>query len=190
MTARPDQFTQILQELTAGLPSAADRLLPLVYEELRALAAHHLWRERSDHTLQPTALVHEAYLRLVEQDRVQWKGKAHFFAVAAEAIHRVLVDHARKKKAAKRGSGWNRITLSDSDAAATCGRNELDLLALDEAMNELRGLHERQFRVIELRFFAGLTEKEAAYVLSVDRSTVADDWAAAKAFLSARLSET
>jgi RNA polymerase sigma factor (TIGR02999 family) len=186
MAERSTEATAILEALNQGDSSAANRLLPLVYDELRALAAHWMRRERADHTLQPTALVHEAYLRLIDQTKADWKSRAHFMAVAAQTIRHVLVDHARKVKADKRGGGRHRTSLHD-DLKADVGRNDVDLLALEEALERLQQLHPRQARVVELRFFGGLSIEETAHVLDVVRSTVADDWSFARAWLSREL---
>ena len=185
MPAPELETTRILSELSGGRQSAADELLPLVYRELRVLAASHLRRERKDHTLAPTALVHEAYLRLVEQTRTNWHDRAHFFAVAAEAIRRVLVDHARKRGAVKRGRDWRRVTLGD--AMVDDQPRQVDVIALNDALDKLQQLHERQSQVVQLRYFAGLTTEETAYVLGVNRSTVVDDWAVARAWLLSEL---
>ncbi|HNO77008.1 MAG TPA: ECF-type sigma factor [Phycisphaerae bacterium] len=185
MNDRNDAHT-ILEELTAGDQRAADRLMPLVYDELRMLAARHLRREPVNHTLQPTAIANEAYLRMVDQTRVDWKDRAHFLAVAATAVRRVLIDHARKRNSAKRGNDWQRVTLGGINAAE--GAAHLDLLALDDALTSLEKLNERQCRVVQLRFFGGLTNEEIAHVLGVSRSTVVDDWTIAKAWLLSELS--
>lgn len=186
MTDPPDDTTRILADLCAGREQAADDLLPLVYGELRALAASYLRQERSGHTLQPTALVHEAYLRLVGQTRVEWQGRAHFIAVAAEAIRRVLVDHARKRHAAKRGNDPERLTLSGVDGMLP-ERPEIDLIALDDALGRLATWQDRQAQVVKLRFFGGLSWDEIAYVLGASRSTVTQDWTFAKAWLLSEL---
>ncbi len=183
----PKDPTNLIDELAAGRSAAAEALFPLVYDELRGLAAAFLARERANHTLQPTALVHEAYLKLIDQTRAAWSGRAHFFAVAAQAIRRILVDHARGDRAQKRGGAWQRITLSDAISRHVGA--EVELLALDDALEKLERLSERQARVVQLRYFAGLTEPEVAEVLGVHRSTVADDWAIAKAWLAAELTE-
>lgn len=184
----PDQTaTQLLHRLGQGDEAAGSRLMDVVYDDLRAMAGRMMRSERRDHTLQPTALVHEAYLRLIDQKDADWKGRAHFLAVASEIIRRILIDHARKRKAAKRGGQWHRITLDVG--AAMDSKRELDLLALDEALGRLLQRHERQARVVEMRFFGGLTEPEIAEVLGVSRTTVADDWAVARAWLSRELSE-
>ncbi len=175
----------ILAELGRGDPTAADRLMPLVYSELRGLAERYLQRERTDHTLQATALVHEAYLRLVDQSRVDWKSRAHFFAVAAEMIRRVLVDHARRHRAAKRGGTVRRVGLDERLGSEDHDR--IDLLALDEALDELATLNDRHRRVVELRFFGGLTVEESAHVLDVSPETVRADWRMARAWLHDRI---
>ncbi len=173
--------TQILIDLGNGDRSAANRLMPLVYDELHGLAGRFMRREPPGHTLQTTALVHEAYLRLIDQSRVDWKGRAHFFAVAAEMIRRVLIDHARQRRAAKRGGLAHRVTLTDSIGA--CEQEQVDLLALDEALNELSALNERHGKVVELRFFGGLSIDETAHILDVSPQTVRSDWRMARAWL-------
>ncbi|HVP72211.1 MAG TPA: sigma-70 family RNA polymerase sigma factor [Phycisphaerales bacterium] len=172
-----------------GHASAADRLLPLLYDELHRLAESFLRHERVNHTLQPTALVHEAYLRMVRQDRTDWQNRAHFCAVAAQAMRRILLSHARDRAAAKRGGKALRVTLSDSDVAATPGLNDVDLLALDDALGRLAALDDRQARVVELRFFGGLTVEQAAEVLGVSPRSVKADWQMAKAWLYTQLKE-
>lgn len=176
--------TAILCELAAGDDRAADRLLPLIYDELRGLAADYLRNERPNHTLQPTALVHEVYLRLIDQEQTDWKNRAHFFALAAEMIRRVLVDHARAKQAAKRGGDRERVSLEDADQRV---EHQVDLLTLDELLEELDTLSERQRRVVELRFFGGLTVKDTAHVLGISTPTVKADWRLARAWLGTRL---
>ena len=185
MTSR--NATELLTELSGGDRRAADELLPLVYEELRSLAGNYLRRERSDHTLQPTALVHEAYLRLVNQDRVGWQGKTHFRAVAARAMCRVLVDHARARKREKRGGGWRRVSLYDAFLLA--GPRELDAVALHDALERMRELDERQASVVELRLLGGLSSEEAARLLNVSERTVDRDWKMAQAWLRRELSK-
>jgi RNA polymerase sigma factor (TIGR02999 family) len=161
-------------------------LVGVVYEELKRLAGALLRRERPGHTLQPTALVHEAYLHLVDSTRLQWKDRVHFLAIAARAMRQVLVHHARARGAAKRGGGRDRITLHDAPGEA--GLPGVEVLALEEALEELARLDERKARVVELRFFSGLTLPEAAAVLGVSISTAEDDWALARAWLGRRLS--
>lgn len=180
-TARP--ATQYLLRLSDGDRSAAEQLLPLVYEELRRQAAVYLRDERAGHTLQPTALVHEAFLKLVDQSRAQWKSRDHFCAVASQAMRRILVDHARRHRAAKRGGG-NRVTLDTMDGHF---EEEVDLIALDDALHRLSLLSERQGRIIELRFFGGMSVEEAAHVLDVSERTVKGDWRVARAWLQREL---
>ncbi|MBW7904485.1 MAG: sigma-70 family RNA polymerase sigma factor [Phycisphaerae bacterium] len=181
------QVTQLLELARQGDDSAAARLMPLVYEELRNVARGLLAAERPGHTLQATALVHEAYLRLVSQSDTRWEGRVHFFAVAARMLRRILVDHARGRNADKRGGGAARLTLMDGVERGEPGYEPLDLLALDEAMDELERCDERQARVVELRFFAGLDVEETAQALGVSPRTVKDDWRFAKAWLRAQL---
>ena len=179
------QTPQILLAAVNGDRSAADQLLPLVYDELHGLAEHFMAQERVDHTLQATALVNEAYMRLIDQTQVDWQGRVHFCAVASQMIRRILVDHARKRSAAKRGGGASRVDLTDIlDLSEEIG---VDLLGLDEALQELRGLHERQARVVELRFFGGLTVQETAAILEISPRTVKGDWRLARAWLRERL---
>lgn len=177
--------TQCLARMGCGDPRAADELMPLVYDELRALAGAHLHRESPGHTLQPTALVHEAYLKLVEQTQANWQNRSHFFAVAAEAIRRILVDHARARLAAKRRAPGPRVELSaDLDAAVPEG---VDLIAIDEALSRLAELNSRQAKVVELRFFGGLSVEEAAAALGVSEGTIKGDWRIARAWLQCQL---
>ena len=176
--------TRMLREWSAGDASAADRLLPLVYAELRRIAAGYLRRERTGHTLQPTALVNEAWLRLGNQAS-PWQNRAHFLGVAAGAMRRVLVDHARRRQAQKRGGRELRVTLTDGMTAGA--GNELDLVRLDEALERLAALDGRQARMVTMRFFAGLTVEETAAALGVSEKTVKRDWSAARAFLHREL---
>jgi RNA polymerase sigma factor (TIGR02999 family) len=162
-----------------------DALMPVVYDELRGLAAAQLKRERAGHSLQPTALANEAYFKLVDTAKAGMQGRAHFFGVAARAMRQVLVEHARKKQAAKRGGDLQRVTLSIADAAGT--EPLFDILDLEDALQELAKLDERKARVLELRFFAGLTMVEAATVLDVSPKTVEADWYMARAWLKTRL---
>lgn len=182
----PSEVTQILGELCDGDSSAADRLLPVVYDELRMLARSFLRRERADHTLQPTALVHEAYLKLIDQASTDWKGKQHFMAIAAQAIRRILVDHARAHRAAKRGGGdWRRITLQGVPNLTQ--HDDLDFERLDTVLSELAKLNERQAKVVELRFFGGMSVEETAELLNVSERTVKGDWRFARAWLQNQL---
>lgn len=176
----------MLREWKSGDSEAANRLLPLVYDQLHRQAARYLRREDQDHTLQTTALIHEAYLKLVDQRDVEWQNRAHFFAVAAQAMRRILVDHARTKKREKRGGGGEKLPL---ESALEVGVDErsLDLLALDEALNRLAQFDERQVRVVELRFFSGLSLEETAEALNISRATAAREWNVARAWLHREL---
>ncbi len=176
--------TLLLRSWTAGDKTALDRLLPVVYRELRRVAAAQFRRERSSHTLQTTALVHEAYLRLVGQPNVDCRTRVHFFGIAANLMRQILVNHAKRRGAAKRGGG-NRITLHDWVAST---QPELDLLALDQALDKLAQFDPRQTRIVELRFFGGLSEGEIADLLDVSISTVEREWRTAKAVLYKELS--
>jgi RNA polymerase sigma factor (TIGR02999 family) len=181
------EVTQILSQLSGGDPQAADRLLPLVYEELRQMAGRHFRRQPSDHTLQPTALVHEAFMKLVRTSDPRWENRTHFFAVAAKAMRQVLVRHAVAQNAVKRGGGRQRIALDEAVAASN--EREFDVLALDEVLKRLEAIDERKHRMVELRFFAGLSMDEIATLLDVSKSTVENDWRAARAWLSVELRE-
>jgi len=186
--APPHNVTLILQEWSAGDSDAPARLMPLVYTELRRLARDYLRRERSDHTLQPTALVHEAYLRLVDQTRLTWQNRAHFYGVAAQLMRRILVDHARTHGAQKRGGPTPKLSLDE--ARFSPEDRPADLLALDEALKALAETDERKARVVELRFFGGLNMEETAEVLQVSEKTVRRDWQMAKLWLHRELAET
>jgi RNA polymerase sigma factor (TIGR02999 family) len=177
----PPDITGLLDDWGRGDPHALDRLLPLVYAELRRVAARQLRRERDGHSLQPTALVHEAYLRLVDQRQVHWQNRAHFFAVSAQVMRRILVDHARRRKAAKRGNEVERVVLDDDVAAPQ--PDEISVLALDHALARLESVDPALARIVELRAFGGLTIDEAAHVLKVSPSTAKRDWRTAKAWL-------
>ncbi|WP_321477807.1 sigma-70 family RNA polymerase sigma factor [uncultured Paludibaculum sp.] len=177
---QPD-VTQMLVEWSNGDRGALNRLMPLVYEELRAVARHHILHESAGHTLSGTALVHEAYLRMVNQERVQWKDRAHFFAVAARMIRNILVDHARGRRTEKRGGSLQKMVLDEAAGLPTS--REVDLVALDDALNALADLDTQQAQVVELRFFTGLTIPETAEALGVSVSTVQRHWVTAKAWL-------
>jgi RNA polymerase sigma-70 factor, ECF subfamily len=174
-------ITRILVRASQGDESAVNHLLPLVYDELRALAENYLRCERPDLTLQATALVHEAYLRLIKQEEVQWQNRAHFFAVAAQAIRRILVDHARGHARQKRGGDRERVRLDEE--VAVLPERDVDLVALDEALVKLAELHPRQAQIVELRFFGGLSLRDVAEVLKVSPRTVDGDWSMARAWL-------
>jgi RNA polymerase sigma factor (TIGR02999 family) len=182
----PGDVTSLLLDWNRGRAEALEELMPVVYEELRRLAKAHLGRERRDHTLQPTDLVHEAYLKLVDQRHVDWKNRAHFFAVAARLMRRVLVDHARARLAQKRGGGATRVAFDETISLGT-DASDVMLLALDDALTELGTLDVRQARTVELRYFAGLTVDEAAEALGVSGMTVKRDWTVARAWLKLRL---
>ena len=184
-SASTGAVTRLLRAWSDGNPDAQEELLPLVYSELRQRAAGHLRRDRKAHTLQPTALVHEAYLRLLGQREVDWQCRMHFFALASRMMRRVLVDHARARAAAKRPDGTLRVMLDD-DLASVDPRG-CDLLLLDQALSELAHLDHRQGSIVELCYFGGLTEEEIASAMSVSRSTVARELRSAKAWLSRRM---
>ena len=175
------EVTQLLREWSGGRQEARDELLGLVYEPLRLIAGRHLNREREGHTLQPTALVHELYLKLVDQRSVAWNDRAHFFAVAAQVMRRILVDHARRKKSDKRGGGVIPLTIGAAlDLAAA---ENFDVVALDVALENLEKIFPQQARIVELRFYAGLTIDEAASVLGVSPATISREWTMARAWL-------
>jgi len=187
--AVPPDVTGLLLAWGTGDAAAAERLLPVVYEELRQQAGRAMRREGDAHTLQATALVHEAYLRLVDQQRVQWRNRSHFFAIAAQMMRRVLVDHARTRLAAKRGGELQRVTLGDVGAGAADAGGDMDVLALHEALEQLALLDPRQARLVELRYFGGLGIEETAEALEVSPATVKRDWAIARAWLRRALAE-
>ena len=174
--------TQLVQRASEGQAGAADQLLPHVLQELRVIAEAQFRGERPNHTLQPTALVNEAYLRLVGTSDLEWSSRQHFYALASRVMRNILVDHARAKQAEKRGGGRQRVTIQIGEPARSRG-DQRDLIALDEAMNALGKLDERKARLVELRFFAGLSEQQAADLLGVARSTAAEDWRLARAWL-------
>lgn len=178
-------ITLLLQEWSDGDSEALEDLTTLLYRELHGLAQAFMRRERHDHTLQPTALVHEAFLRLVRQERVQWHNREQFFAVAARVMRRILVDHARRVQAEKRGGDLQTIAIEDADVAA--GEQQVDLLALDDALERLAELDPQQARIVELRFFAVLTIAETAAVLHISPATVKRRWDSARAWLSTQL---
>jgi len=186
LSTSPHAVTQLLVDWGNGDRQALEKLTPLVYQELKRLAARYLRRERREHTLQSTALVHEAWLRLIDQNHVHWQNRAQFFGIAAEMIRRILIDHARNRQAAKRGDGA--IKLSLDDALATPDRRDFDLVALDDALDDLGKLDPRQGKLVELRFFAGLSIEESAEVMGVSPATVKREWAVAKAWLYRELS--
>jgi len=181
----PKDVTSLLIDLQRGRDGAIDELIPLVYSQLRTLAARYLQGERDGHTLQPTALVHEAFLKLVDQRTATWHNRAHFMGVAAQAMRRIVVDHVRRRNAQKRGGG--RIVTLDDQLAPQ--EREVDLVRVDEALEQLRQLDERQARVVELRYFGGLSIEETAEVLGISVATVKRDWVLAKAWLFRALND-
>lgn len=181
------EVTRILGELQRGDASAADRLWPLVYKELRALAGGYFAGQPRGHTLQPTALVHEAYVKLAANEKFHWESRAHFMAVAAKAMRQILMNHARDKAAGKRGGGRQRVTLDDAITPSRDLGGEIDLIALDQALTRLEALSGRQAKIVELRFFAGLSIAETAHVVGVGTTTVEEDWRMAKAWLGRQL---
>src|SRR5690242_11470459 len=178
--------TQLLIDWSDGDQAALEKLMPLVYDELRRLASNYLRRERASHTLQPTALVNEAYLKLVDQRNAKWQNRAHFFGIAAQLMRRILVDRARQHQAAKRGgSVQQRISITSAEKFAK--QPEVDLLALNEAMEELAAMDPQQSRIVELKFFGGLSIEEIAEVLGIGHATVERDWKMARAWLRRKL---
>src|SRR5882762_3276302 len=182
MEGSPSEVTRQLNYWSVGNRDALDKLLPLVYEELRRLAHSFLSHERSDHTLQTTALVHEAYLKLIDQRSVNWENRAQFFAISAQAMRRILLDNARRHTAAKRGSGGQKVSLDDVATLSTDGANE-SLIALDLALKKLETIDAEQSRIVELRYFGGLTIEETAEVLKTSPSSVQREWTIARAWL-------
>jgi RNA polymerase sigma-70 factor, ECF subfamily len=181
------EVTQILERLGAGDPEAAERLMPFVYDELRARARRYLRGERRRHSLQPTALVHETYLRLVAEARIDWRGRTHFMAASALVMRRILVDHARRRNRDKRGGRVDMIAIDETDVGTS--PVDVDVLALHRALEKLATLNERHAKIVELRFFGGLTVEEVAEVLGLSRATVEAGWTFAKTWLKRELSE-
>jgi RNA polymerase sigma factor (TIGR02999 family) len=190
MTSQPaDDITLMLIELTDGNQDVVDQILPHIYGELRRLAGSYLRRERSDHTLQPTALVHEAYMKLVDQRQVKWQNRAHFFGIAAQVMRRILMDHARKHKAEKRGGEADKLPLEDEILVVSTNRSD-QLLALDEALETLAKLDPQKAKIVELRYFGGLSIEETAEVIGVSVPTINRQWRTAKAWLYGQLSDS
>ena len=185
MNHRQPDITRILRAWSGGDREAVDDLIPLVYDELHKVAAQYLRKQRPDHTLQPTALVNEAYLKLIDISNVSWEDRAHFFAVASQTMRHVLVDHARGRNREKRGGGAQKVSLDE--AVSFADNQEVDLLALDEAMRALAEIDDQQSRIVELRFFGGLTVEETAVVLRISPATVKREWRIAKAWLHKRM---
>jgi RNA polymerase sigma factor (TIGR02999 family) len=186
MEPSPTDVTLMLKELGTGNQDMLDKLVPVLYDELRRLAAYYLRQERSNHTLQATALVHEAYLRLVDQREVEWKNRNHFFGVAAQLMRRILLDYARKHEAVKRGGG-SVPKISLDDAVILCEDNAAELVGLDRLLTRLTSVDPQQGRVVELRFFGGLSVEETAELMEISPATVKRDWAMAKAWLAREL---
>lgn len=186
MASNPDEVTQLLLAWNDGDESALARMVPLVEAELRRLAQGYLRRERFDHTLQATALVNEAYLRLIDWKNVHWQNRAHFFGVAAQMMRRILVDHARQRQALARGGDALRVSMSEAENAAA--EQSADVIALNDALDQLAAFDARKSRIVELRFFGGLTEEETAEVLKIPLRTLQREWSLARAWLFRALS--
>jgi RNA polymerase sigma factor (TIGR02999 family) len=187
METSSQQVSHLLRRWSDGDSEALDQLMPLVYGELRRMARRYMGQQPVGHTLQTTALIHEAYLRLVGQEEKRWENRAHFFGVAAKAMRHILMDYARTQNRAKRGGGAPQVSLDE--ALTFCAERSAELVALDDALNELAKLDERQSKVVELRFFGGLTEEEIANVLKVSPRTVSGDWSIARSWLLRELSK-
>lgn len=183
-----NEITEILEEWRTGDETAVDRLFPLVYEELKSRARQYLNRERNNHTLQPTALVNEVYIRLVDVKRMEWNDRVHFFAISATIMRRILVDHARRIESEKRGGNFKRLTLENLPIANK--NKSADLLDLERALTQLKEIDERKVKVVELRFFGGLTNKESAEVLKVNEKTIQRDWNFARVWLYRELNKS
>lgn len=186
MPEHPANVTQLLRAVGGGDRRDLDALMAAIYDDLRRLAVNHMQNERGDHTLQPTALVHEAYLKLIDQRSTNWNDRIHFFAIASRIIRRILVDHTRERQAEKRGGGRQRVPLEQADELT--GAAGIDLVALDEALAELAELDPVQAQIVEMRFFSGLTLEEVAQALSMGRRSVDRDWHCARTWLYCRLS--
>ena len=188
MSAYPQEITQLLLSWSKGDKAALDQLIPLVYPELRKLARRYMGRENPEHTLQTSALINEAYLRLVDQQAVEWQDRAHFFAVAAQVMRHILIDHARSHRYDKRGGGAQHLPLDDAEVVGQ--ERAVELVALDDALTSLAKLDERKSKIVELRFFGGLSVEETAEVMKVAPITVMREWRAAKAWLYREISAT
>ena len=182
MEENSHHITQLLKQWSSGNAEVLDDLMPLVYKELRRQAAGYLRRERADHTLQPTALINEAYLKLIDQREVKWQNRAHFFAIAAQAMRRILVDYARERHREKRGGAAENLPIEEA-LTIVSQEKSVDLVALDEALNKLARFDQRQAKVVELRYFSGLSIDETAKILDVSNATIRRDWNMAKAWL-------
>ena len=188
MTPLSHDVTKLLKDWSAGDQSALDKLMPLVYDELRRLAHQHMRREKPGHTLQTSALVNEAYVRLVDQGEIQWKGRAHFFGIAARLMRQILVDRARRRNFAKRGGGAIRVSLNEATTVAQ--EQSASMIALDDALKNLEKTDQRKSRIVELRVFGGMSIEETAEVLKVSPGTVMRDWTFARAWLRNEMSGT
>ncbi len=186
MIAKSEEITELLLAWNRGDDRARDELMPLIYDELRRVARNLLRRERPGHTLQPTALVNEAFLRMVDQSRVNWQNRAHFFGAAARLMRQVLVNHAEARQAAKRGGQAERVSINEIDLTAV--EHEVDLVALDETLKRLEQIDPPQSRIVELRYFSGLTIEEIAEVMNISPATVKREWSTARAWLRRELS--
>jgi RNA polymerase sigma-70 factor (ECF subfamily) len=187
MSTRVSRTTQFVEQVSQGNREAADQLLPVVYDELKQLAAHYMKGEAPGHSLQPTALVHEAFLRLVDQDRVSYQGQTHFFALGAQAMRRILVDNARARGRERRGGNRNRVAFDEETVFSRT--SEEDILVIDDLLTRLAELDSRQARIVELRFFGGLKVEDVAEALSLSRRTIEAEWTMARAWLRSQLSE-
>lgn len=185
MSDSPANITLLLHAASSGDRREMDALMAAIYQDMRRLAASHMSGERRDHTLQPTALVHEAYVKLIDQRQCDWKNRLHFFAVASRIIRRILIDHAREQLALKRGGARTRVCIGEAEITAPA--RDLDMIALDEALADLALLDEQQARIVELRYFGGCTVDEVAEVLKIGKRTVDRDWQVARAWLFDRL---
>ncbi|MEP7212391.1 MAG: sigma-70 family RNA polymerase sigma factor [Acidobacteriota bacterium] len=188
MSQEPQEITQMLLELTDGNEEVVNQILPHIYDELRRLASSYLRRERSNHTLQPTALVHEAYMKLIDQSRVKWQNRAHFFGIAAQVMRRILMDHARKHTAEKRGGDAELLPIEEEILIVSHDKSA-ELIALDDALQQLAEMDERKARIVELRYFGGLSIEETAEVLRVSVPTVNREWRMAKAWLYSEIAK-
>lgn len=183
----PSEITQMLIELTDGNQEVVNQILPHIYDELRRLAGSYLRRERSNHTLQPTALVHEAYMKLIDQKRVKWQNRAHFFGIAAQVMRRILLDHARKHQADKRGGEAEKLPIEEEILIVSHDKSS-ELIALDDALQSLASMDEQKARIVELRYFGGLSIEETAEVMGVSVPTINRQWRMAKAWLYSQVS--
>jgi RNA polymerase sigma-70 factor (ECF subfamily) len=189
MNPHTGEVTSLLNDLRSGKKDAEAQLFSLVYDELRRIAAAYLRRERADHTLQPTALVHEAYLRLIDQSEQNWENRAHFLGIGAHLMRQILVDHARKRDADKRGGSKQPVPLDDLQIEGPGFQSLDDLIALDDALLKLEEFDPRQCRIVELRFFGGLTEEEISHLLGLSVRTIKRDWSVARAWLYAEITK-